>query len=237
MRRIGFSTGALALGDFRSALRMLEGKAVDAIELSALRQRELEPLIEQLDSLALERFEGAISFHAPSEIDDDFEPQAVELLRVVAEREWPIVIHPDVIRRADLWRGFGSLLAIENMDKRKPIGRTSEELDSIFQLFPDASMCFDIGHSRQVDPSMSEASSILHAFSNRIVQLHISEVNTQSRHDPISYGARLAFNKVSHLVPDQANLIIESRVPEDQITREIDNVLNMFPEQMMVASD
>ena len=37
MRPFGFSTGALALGDFRLALRMLEGIDLDAIELSALR--------------------------------------------------------------------------------------------------------------------------------------------------------------------------------------------------------
>ena len=37
MRPIGFSTGALALSDFRLALEELQGQPVDSIQLSALR--------------------------------------------------------------------------------------------------------------------------------------------------------------------------------------------------------
>ena len=48
MRRVGFSTGALARGDFRRALQMLAGKNVSAVELSALRQDELMPLVMQM---------------------------------------------------------------------------------------------------------------------------------------------------------------------------------------------
>ena len=46
MRPFGFSTGALALGDFDQALKMLDGITVEAIELSALRIRELPRLLE-----------------------------------------------------------------------------------------------------------------------------------------------------------------------------------------------
>ena len=56
MRTIGFSTGALARGDFRRALLMLVDKPVNAIELSALRQGELSLLVEQLATLDLEKF-------------------------------------------------------------------------------------------------------------------------------------------------------------------------------------
>ena len=55
MRLIGFSTGALARNDFRRALQMLAERRVRAVELSALRQDELMPLVEQFggDSAAL----------------------------------------------------------------------------------------------------------------------------------------------------------------------------------------
>ena len=56
MRLIGFSTGALGRSDFRRALRMLAEKRVLAVQLSALRQDELIPLIEQLDDLDLREF-------------------------------------------------------------------------------------------------------------------------------------------------------------------------------------
>ncbi|MHC5542169.1 hypothetical protein ACYOEI_28440 [Singulisphaera rosea] len=45
MRPFGFSTGALSPGDFDRALEMLDGVVVEAIELSALRNRELPILL------------------------------------------------------------------------------------------------------------------------------------------------------------------------------------------------
>ena len=64
------------------------------------------------------------------------------------------------------------------MDKRKPVGRTVEELKRIFDKLPDAQMCFDIAHARQVDTSMTIAYSIAQAFRGMIKQIHISTVNT-----------------------------------------------------------
>ena len=185
MKRIGFSTGALARGDFRRALEMLSDKKVNAVELSALRQDELAPLVQQLEQLDLGRFQY-ISFHAPSAMEQSYEPTALELLKQVAARNWPIIVHPDAMRTPSAWACLGGCLCIENMDKRKPIGQTATDLAKFFDALPNASLCFDIGHARQIDPTMSEAWAILQRFLNRIKQLHVSEVNTQSKHDPIS---------------------------------------------------
>jgi len=70
MQPLGYSTGALALSDFRRALEMLKDQPVAAIELSAIRKHELIPLLRSLDGLDLSRFEY-VSIHAPSE----FSPQ------------------------------------------------------------------------------------------------------------------------------------------------------------------
>jgi hypothetical protein len=225
MRAIGFSTGALALNDFRKALQMLKGKSVDAVELSALRQDELHPLVEQLGQLDLGRFQY-ISFHAPSYIESSFEPVALELLEKVAARNWPIIVHPDAMHTPSEWRRLGNCLCIENMDKRKPVGQTAGDLVRIFGAVPQAVLCFDIGHARQVDPTMSEASAILRLFHGRIRQIHVSEVNTQSKHDSLSRGSMLAFQRVSHLIPADAPIILESRVEESEIDEEIQNALN-----------
>src|SRR5438128_2017861 len=96
MRCVGFSTGALARSDFRRALQMLADKDVCAVELSALRQDELIPLVDQLERLDLSTFEY-VSFHAPSLMERSFEPLAVKLLEQVAFREWPIIVHPDAM--------------------------------------------------------------------------------------------------------------------------------------------
>jgi hypothetical protein len=105
------------------------------------------------------------------------------------------------------------------MDKRKPTGQTAKSLAEIFQLLPNASLCFDIGHARQVDPTMSEAWTILQRFHNRIKQLHVSEVNTQSRHDRLSIESVLAFRRVSHLLPADVPIILESASKNQKSTK------------------
>jgi hypothetical protein len=238
MRNIGFSTGALALGDFRAALGMLTDKNCSAVELSALRQNELAPLVEQLDRLDLAQF-AYVSFHAPSSIEPAFEAEALRLLEQVVRRGWPIIVHPDAMSTRQGWTRLGNRLCIENMDKRKPIGQTANDLSAIFEDLPNASFCFDIGHARQVDPTMSEASSILQKFSNRIQQVHVSEVNTQSKHDSLSLESILAFQKVSHLVPADVPIILESRVEESEINEEIQSALAALDAaiQLTVAGD
>jgi hypothetical protein len=238
MKLIGFSTGALARNDFRRALQMLADKAVNAVELSALRQDELSPLVEQLEQLELDRFQY-ISFHAPSAIEQSFEPTALRLLKQVAARKWPIIVHPDAMHTPRDWANLGDCLCVENMDKRKPIGQTAKDLARIFEMLPNASLCFDIGHARQVDPTMSEAWAILQRFRDRIKQLHVSEVNTQSKHDSLSLESILAFQKVSHLVPASAPIILESRVEESEINEEIQSVLAALDPatQLAVAGD
>jgi hypothetical protein len=238
MRNIGFSTGALARGDFRAALGMLAGKNGSAVELSALRQEELAPLVDQLDRLDLRKFEY-ISFHAPSAMEPAFEAVALRLLEQVARRGWPIIVHPDAMYSRQEWARLGDRLCIENMDKRKPIGQTASDLADLFKDLPHASFCFDIGHARQVDPTMSEAATILQSFRDRIQQLHVSEVNTQSKHDCLSLESIIAFQKVSHLIPADAPIILESRVEESEINEEIQSALAALnpANQLAVAGD
>ncbi len=225
MRPIGFSTGALALSDFRQALAMLKEKPVNAIELSSLRKYELPHLVEAFGTLDLSRYEY-ISVHAPSSFSEDEEMNIVDQLRRFVPYGWPIVLHPDAIHRFELWSEFGNLLCIENMDKRKPIGRTVIELETIFSKLPEALFCFDIAHARQVDSSMTEAYRILKAFGNRLRQLHISEVNTSSKHDRISQGAIRAFKEVAHLIPQTVPAILETPVGEAYIEEELKRAMD-----------
>ena len=115
MRMTGFSTGALGLGDYRNALRMLADKGVNAVELSALRREELEPLIEDLENLDLRKFQY-IAFHVPSSLEPSFEGTALKLLEQVAGRGWPLIVHPNVMNNVEAWAKFDRLLCIENMD-------------------------------------------------------------------------------------------------------------------------
>lgn len=217
MRRIGFSTGALAFSNFDVSLSLLKGKLVTALELSALRAHELPLLVASLDRLDLSGF-AYISIHAPSAYEKEDEREIVKQLRQFARNNWPIVLHPDAVHSFEHWDGFGHLLNIENTDKRSSKGRTATELQEVFNKMPDASLCFDIAHAYQIDPTMKEAALILNLFGERIGQLHVSEVNAQGKHKRLSSRAIRAYKEISHLIPPSAAAIIESPV----VAREID---------------
>ena len=238
MRPVGFSTGALARGDVRQGLELLHGTNANAVELSALRQNELPELVNLLDELDLSRFDY-VSVHAPSAIERDYEETALELLGDLHERGWPIIVHPDAMHNPQAWARFGELLFVENMDIRKPIGQTAPDLARIFAQLPQACLCFDIGHARQVDPTMSEAAQILLQFRGRLHQVHVSEVNAQSKHDPISLEAVMAFRRVASLIPQDAPVILESRVAEADIQKEMDNAIRALnpAEALAMAGD
>jgi hypothetical protein len=223
MQTLGYSTGALAQSDFRRALRMLKDQPVGAVELSAMREKELIPLIRSLDELELSGFEY-VSIHAPSQFFAESEGWIFQELYDIRHRGWPIVVHPDTLYDFSLWRLLGNLLCIENMDKRKPVGRTAHELEWLFQQCPDASFCFDIGHARQVDTSMIEAYRMLKRFSERLRQVHVSEVNTRNKHDPLSLVSIIDFQEVAAFISPAVPVIIESIVTEDQIGAEINRV-------------
>lgn len=223
MQPLGFSTGALALSDFRRALTLLRDKPLSVVELSAIREHELIPLLRSLDDLDLSQFEY-VSIHAPSSISAKSEAVIFRELYNIRRLGWPVIVHPDTLHDYSLWDQLGALLCIENMDKRKPAGRTVQELDILFERLPQASFCFDIGHARQVDSSMTEAYLMLKHFRPRLRQVHISEVNARNKHDRLSFVSILGFQEVTHLIPPTTPIIIESVVTEDEIEAEISRV-------------
>jgi hypothetical protein len=223
VKRIGFSTGAIAKGDFQSALARLQLFKVSVVELSALRLEELDSLIDSLPGLNLGSFDF-VSLHAPSRFSVAYERHVLDRLRAVVDQGIPVVVHPDVISTPRDWEALGPMLLIENMDKRKSVGRTARDLALLFSQFPDAGLCFDIGHARQVDPTMTEAQLILETFSGRLREVHVSEVNTSSRHDPLSFYAICAFRSVAAFIPDSVPIVLETLIDQGQsdILTEID---------------
>lgn len=220
MSTIGFSTGALALGDFKLGLQLLQPTRANAVELSALRSVELPDLLSALPS-ALPRLKNRynyISFHAPTDFND--EHKVVEQLLSVAQLGLNIVVHPDTIRDASLWRKLGRNLCLENMDSRKHTGRTVEELLGFFEVLPLAHLCFDLAHARQVDATMTEAARILSQFGNRLAEVHLSEVNSKGRHFAMSFAAKRAYEPFLARMA-AIPIILESMVHDDDISHEI----------------
>lgn len=217
---IGFSTGALALADFRSAIRMLERSSTTAIELSALRVRELPLLIDALPDLDLARY-TYVSIHAPNDFAPEEEIWVTRVLSKVVESGWPVLVHPDTVLDWSRWAEFGSQLLVENMDPRRAVGRTVDELSRIFDRLPDARLCFDIAHARRVDTSMLEPFLILERFADRLAEVHVSELDGFCRHHRLTRSGVAALREVSGLIPSHVPAIIESPVRPAEIEAEI----------------
>jgi sugar phosphate isomerase/epimerase len=211
MASIGFSTGALSLGDFGEALHLMSGLPLTAVELSALRIAELPTLIGAIPQLDLAQF-SYIAVHSPSRFLPEEEDFVIDLLQHVPA-EWPIVLHPDTIHRSEKWARFGAQLALENMDRRKPNGRSAEEIAHYFDELPDARLCLDLAHAHQYDKTMTEAFRMLTRFGDRICQLHVSELDSAGRHFALSYATIAAFTEIASLIPADAPIIIESLDP------------------------
>jgi len=226
MRPIGFSTGALAKGNFRRGLELQRRYGAAAIELSALRDRELEPLVDGLHELDLSEFDY-VSVHAPSRLDQLSESRAFELLSSFPT-DWPLIVHPGILRTPDLWRRLGGRLCIENMDNRKVLGRDADELRGLFSTYPEASFCLDVGHARQIDPTMAVALVMLFEFRKRLRQVHVSDVGPAGEHLPLRQLASWAFASVAHQIPEDCPLIIESVIEPEEIARELEAVETAF---------
>lgn len=223
MRPIGFSTGALAKGDFARGVNVQRTSGrITAVELSALRDHELPELVSAVPSLDLQGF-ACVSFHAPSKLQTLDEETVFELLLRLPQ-SWPIVTHPEILRTPSLWRRLGARLCLENMDDRKTTGRTPGELRALFEQFPEASFCLDLGHARQIDPTMASALRMLRELGGRLRQVHVSEVGTRGEHLPLGATTRMSFAQVAHRIPADCPLIIESVIPPEQMERELDAV-------------
>ncbi len=215
----GFSTGALARGDFRQGLELIRELELPAVELSALRLPELPLLLDAFRELDLTGY-TFVALHFPSEYPAGREAPFVESLRQAVPGV-PVVVHPDAIGDFTLWRGLGASVLVENMDRRKPQGRTVRELEEIFERLPEARLCFDVGHARQVDSSLTEAFLILERFGDRLAQVHLSEVSTAGRHGRLSRTAILAFRELAPYIPPDVPVILESPVSEAEVEEEL----------------
>lgn len=242
MRPAGFSTGAIAHGDFRGALRALaalgaRGPAPEVLELSALRLGELPALCEALagaEPLPLHGFRY-VSLHAPSRYPEDAEAAIAAALSALAP-PLPVVLHPDAIHEPARWEALGSRLLIENMDLRKRTGQTAAQLAAFFARLPEAGLCFDLAHAYQVDPTLQEARAILERFGPRLRQLHLSEIDAGGQHHALGARAAAAFQALAPLIPAEVPVIIESQVGGAELAAELARAQAALPTAATAAA-
>lgn len=193
----GASTGWFVeeRGDWPSLVARALAESSFAVELSALTAAELPALVEYLDVSDPLPF-AYVGVHGPAQgwtgTDADLADALVALTRSVDA----LVMHPESLGDADAYRRLGRVLTIENMDPRKADGRTKEELAVHFDRFPEAGFVFDVAHAAAVDPDLDLAHELLDAFGPRLRHVHLSSLDDECRHVPLSPDDAMRFAPV-----------------------------------------
>ena len=184
---LGASTGYMAelRGDWEAQTASARALSPFAVELSALAERELDALLAYLASEPALPFRY-LSVHGPSKGRALPESELVELLAELPDAVDAIVMHPDTLDDAEPYLQLGERLVLENLDARKELGRTAEELASLFEALPQAGFCFDIAHAWSIDPTMAAAGELLDAFADRLRHVHLSSLDEQLHHVPLT---------------------------------------------------
>lgn len=184
---VGASTGYMEeLRDDWPA-QVAEARSISpfAVELSALSERQLEPLSEFLAGQPELPFRY-LSIHGPSKHRSMDEGDLVAHLEELVADADAVVMHPDTIEDPTAYTTLGRKLVIENMDARKSDGRTADELTALFAELPEAGFCFDIAHAWSINPDMSVAGELLDAFGDRLRHVHLSSLTEELHHVPLT---------------------------------------------------
>ena len=75
-----------------------------------------------------------------------------------------------------------------------------------------------------------EARKLLEAFGHRLRQLHVSYVNSSSRHERLNRESILAFQRVADLIPRHIPIILETPVTQFCVDEEIDLLESIWQE-------
>jgi Xylose isomerase-like TIM barrel len=184
---VGCSTGYMESerGDWPRLVAQAAAVSSLAVELSAVSEPELPGLLDYLLSAPQLPFRY-VSVHAPSKVRELPEAELVAILAGLPPWIDAIVVHPDTIQDPDSYRPLGRLLVLENMDSRKPAGRTVDELDGLFEALPQAGLCFDIAHAKAVDETLNGGDAILKRFADRLRHVHLSSLDAECHHVSLS---------------------------------------------------
>lgn len=229
---IGFSTGAFyktVIGKFSNqAFSLLRKCDTNAIELSCLDVNDLSDLGSiRPNTVSSFKFK---SLHAPAlefaYKDEDDTHQVLEHIKSLHHRFSfdCIIFHPDRIENWDVFKKYSALpIAIENMNSKKPAGKTVQQMRNILQK-GDFKMLLDLQHCYSNDPTLQLAQDMYEEFKSIIVELHLSgQTNIPGQHTPLYKTKQIQIIKA---IPDRnIPLIIESPVEKsDEILQEYEYI-------------
>jgi len=225
MNPIGFSTGAIAKGDFRKALEILAPTSGDAVELSALRAGEFTPLMDALPSIDFRKYQH-VSLHTPK----SFGGKVTAFNAITSIIQAPkvlscVVAHLSAIVSTTVWGTLGSLLALENTDE--PPSLLRQQSSALLR----AGICIDIGHAVRQDITGATAVALFDlARVCPIKEIHLSVCRFDGKHVLLSSLKQVPeiYRTIVAMIPDRIPIILEGEVPPSEripIIREEEELL------------
>ena len=165
---VGHSTRALDRHDVDRAVTAALAAGGNIVELSALDEADLDPVLAASRGFARRAFRR-LSIHAPARGRQLPESELVGRLACAGV---PVVVHPEVIGDPEPWRLLGRRLLVENTDGRTT-GRpsTPSDLVEIFAELPDAGFCLDVSHALHAG-GLEVVDELAVVLAPRLDQLH-----------------------------------------------------------------
>jgi hypothetical protein len=227
MMQFGFPSGKLDKLSLWAAVERNLRVTDRAMEITALRYDEYDDITAAMHRITFPT-SCDVSFHAPARFTTWQERYLAYLLSQKPMVQFPVVLHPDAIHDHENWEPLQGRLRIENMDLRKFSGVTVDSLRETFVQLPYARWCFDIGHARQVDPTMRLANELLDAFGDRLDEVHMSEVLPCGKHIALTPEVAEDYRKVFHNSHRNFAVILETILQEESMAQDLLLARNVF---------
>lgn len=194
---VGCSTGYMieSRNDWPALIDAAAQASSFAVELSALSEDELPGLLRYVSTAPRPPFHF-VSVHGPSKGRHMRDDQLATMLDQLPRWISSIVLHPDAIGDPSPYAVLGRRLCIENMDARKDVGQTADDLRGLFDVLPRARLCFDIAHAKAVDPTMAVGRQILASHSGRLSHVHLSSLDDARKHVPLRPEDQVLFSEL-----------------------------------------
>ena len=217
MPKIGFSTGCLfKFLDTKESIKRFKEEGIEAIEIVAYGGITDE-WVDKVFDTKLSGFEY-VSLHAPN-VDYGNDQKTFDLLEKIGEidklRKLDLVVfHPDRIIDLSLFEGLDFKVGFENMDSRKELFKTAEELHDLVDQ-KNFKVVLDLNHAYTNDSSLKTLFNFSRLLKANIVEIHLSGYLTW--HDPLFKTRQESI--IESVKGFKVPIIIESILrPEDIIT-------------------
>lgn len=242
MRFYGFSSFVLDPNPIEAIKKSID-LGCEAIELSALREHEFNAVFDLVKALRhiKPEFEH-VSVHLPKKLEIIEEISMIALCKELVDYSPKVnfILHPDVIKKIQLWLPLQTHISLENLDYSKHnFSGLPYSNDSFYDLIENTrfGFCLDIGHALQVCRLILKRSGMYNIMGflskniDRLTQVHISSVDGGGKHriitDEDAKHMKYLFRGVQE-VP----VIIESPVKDlDESREELEKVRGIFDEK------